>query len=338
LDRPGAIPLMVRCTRCVAWFLPSGRSRAGTEGLDLAHEFSMGMLDRSDQSVSNYDPDAVEEKWKSFTDKPGGAHFGKLVNMAKTAGCVPSWGEPERDKSRTFKDAFPDAEGEHFWNGDGFDWSMSAEAKADKASGPFLERIGDLLARPDPQPLVKDFLMQGENVCIVGPPKGGKTHGTLDTSLSIACGLPVFGFLEVLRPGPVIYLSGEGHAGMKKRVKAWCQDRGLKIGIGRFGLETVFAPDGNEVPFFYRAAVPMTRNGSAEAAKYIKGIRDFLKADGLGEPVLIVIDTMARAMSGTNENDSGDAGLYLEITEAIRAGLGSRCTTVTVAHCPKDQR
>lgn len=308
-------------------------------GRAIANEFSMGSLDRFGRLPGNYDADAVDVRWDNFTDKPNGAGFGTLVHMAKLAGM--QWGEPPRDTSRTAGETFgdyADAEEAERYANDGDqddDWPEGPAERKD--TGPFLETLEDLLARPDPKPLIKGFLMQGENVCIVGPPKGGKTHGMIDTALSQATGLRTAAGLEVLHPGPVVYLSGEGHSGMKKRIKAWCQDHGLRLGIGRYGRETVFGPDDKPIPFFYRAGVPLARNSTnGEAVRYIKGITEFLKKEGLGEAALFFIDTMARSFSGANENDSGDAGLYLEMTEEIRAGLGRDCTSVTVAHCPKN--
>ena len=85
--------------------------------------------------------------------------------------------------------------------------------------GAFLMTEGDIFAWPDPEELVAGFIMCGENVCLFGQPKVGKTFIALDLALSIAANLPVFGHLPVRKTGAVVYLSGEGHAGMKRRVK-----------------------------------------------------------------------------------------------------------------------
>jgi hypothetical protein len=45
---------------------------------------------------------------------------------------------------------------------------------------------------------------------------------------------------------------------------------------------------------------------------------------------------MARALAGNNENDSGTASLYLDLTEALRNIL--HCTVVTIAHTGKTNR
>lgn len=183
---------------------------------------------------------------------------------------------------------------------------------------PFLLRTSDLLAWPDPKPLVADFLMQGEDACLYSPPKSGKTFVALDVGLSLAAGLPVLGHLNVLRPGEaVVYLSGEGHAGMKRRIMAWGAARGLT----REQIEAL--------PFYYKTSVPPTKDGNAVALRYIAGIRQVCT------PVLIVIDTMSRSLGAEDENTAAAANAYLNMVGAIREAFG--CTTLTLAHSGKGE-
>src|SRR5262249_7431994 len=67
---------------------------------------------------------------------------------------------------------------------------------------------------------------------------------------------------------------------------------------------------------------------------YVQGIQKHIRKHHGRDPVLVVVDTMARSMSGLDENNAGDAGMYLDLTETIRAGLN--CTIVTIAHSGKD--
>ena len=54
---------------------------------------------------------------------------------------------------------------------------------------PFLMTEADIFALPDPEELVDGFIMCGENVCLFGQPKVGKTFIALDLALSIAANL-----------------------------------------------------------------------------------------------------------------------------------------------------
>jgi hypothetical protein len=88
-------------------------------------------------------------------------------------------------------------------------------------------RLSDVFNEPDPTPLISGMIMEGENICFVGPPKSGKSFLAIDISMSIAFGQRVVGMHEAKKFGAVVYLSGEGHRGMKRRLKAWCQARGI---------------------------------------------------------------------------------------------------------------
>ncbi len=186
----------------------------------------------------------------------------------------------------------------------------------------------DLLAIEDPKPLVQGLLMERENVAVVGEMKVGKSFIALDASLSIAANLPVLKHLPVMHSGPTVYLSGEGHSGFKQRLRAWGAARGLSWA------------DLEALPFYYNAGVPLARldmlskereAAVTEAKCFIDGIRT-----KVGEPVLVVIDTMARAIAGLDENSSMSATAYLDMTEEIREGLG--CTMLTIAHATNKGR
>ena len=105
----------------------------------------------------------------------------------------------------------------------------------------------------------------------------------------------MLGHLNVLRPGEaVVYLSGEGHAGMKRRIMAWGAARGLT----RAQIEAL--------PFYYKTSVPPTKDGNAGGLRYIAGIKQFCT------PVLIVIDTMTRSLGAEDENTAAAANAYLD--------------------------
>lgn len=281
----------------------------------VAVDWSAGRLDRKGRYVStppdNWGGDEiVREKYRlAKEDKPNGkvAGFGSLHHLAMQHGYpgVHAPGSP----AAIFGDRIESDEGTKE--------VLPDEAQSSRGSKPFLLSIADLMAWPDPKPLVHDFLMQGEDACLYSPPKCGKTFVALDVSLSLAAGLPVLGHLGVLRPNEiVVYLSGEGHAGMKRRIAAWGASRELtEAQIGA-------------LPFYYKTDVPATAGGAAEAKRYVEGIR----AAGLS-PVLIVIDTMSRSLGQEDENTAGAANAYLNMVAVIRRAFG--CTMLTLAHSGK---
>jgi len=182
----------------------------------------------------------------------------------------------------------------------------------------FLYTIADILTWPDPIDLVETILVDGELICHFGPPKSGKSYVAIDLALSIASGVPLFGKYKIQRPGPVIYLSGEGHSGMKRRMRAWASAHGLS--------DDQLAA----LPFRYRTSVPNTRDAAKEAVAYVEGIRAELHRN----PALVVIDTMARTLGGMDEDASGDATMFLDMIQWIRDGLNS--TMWCIGHTGKD--
>jgi hypothetical protein len=170
-----------------------------------------------------------------------------------------------------------------------------------------------LRALPDPVNLIEGMIVDRENVAIVGPPKAGKSFLALEIALSVAAGQAVAERNAVIRPGPVVYLSGEGHAGMKHRVEAWRKARGMS------------QEEFDALPFYYNRGVPFAAEGVDECQAFIDEIRATA-----GQPVLVIIDTMARSLGELDENGSASATQYLNMTEGLRAGLD--CTTMTIAH------
>ena len=55
-----------------------------------------------------------------------------------------------------------------------------------------------------------------------GPSGGGKTFVVLEWALRMAAGMTDWNGAKV-SPGPVVYLAGEGHHGLRGRVAAWKQ-------------------------------------------------------------------------------------------------------------------
>jgi hypothetical protein len=244
------------------------------DGLDIAKRWSAGEFWK-DGEPANYAGDAgVEHAYKT---SDGSATFGTLVFHAKAggwAGTPPTgWGEKI---TYSFK---PE--------------SNNVIQDAPKPAGITLLGVDDIFAMPDPVELVSGMLVERENVAFVGVPKCGKTFLALEIAMCIAANRPVLGKRMVRRPGVVVYLSGEGHGGMKKRIAAWCKSHGVDRSVLRG-------------KFFYHVGVPAlsldTATNLTAAKAYIEGIRAIH-----GEPVLIVIDTMARSLGGLDENAANSA-------------------------------
>jgi hypothetical protein len=158
---------------------------------------------------------------------------------------------------------------------------------------------------PSPTYLVKPYLLKSTIATLYGMSEAGKSLWALALCLCIALGIPFYG--APVSQGAVLYAAAEGTAGIKGRLIAW--KRHFKH-VGKIGARFLF----REVNFLDESDV--------------EGFLSFLRT--LPEPpVLLVIDTLAWAMVGGNENDAKDIMQVLEGARRIRDEFG---TTVLLLH------
>lgn len=153
--------------------------------------------------------------------------------------------------------------------------------------------------------LVKGWLQDEALIMVHGPSGGGKTFIVLDWCLSIAGGIDSW-FGTRVKNGEVVYLAGEGHHGLRGRVAAWKQKRGvtkLSMWLSRDGCD-LNTPEG------YQRVVSNLR------AMNIK-------------PKIIVVDTLHRFLQG-DENSSQDAKTMLDACGSLISEFG--CSVCLVHH------
>jgi len=169
----------------------------------------------------------------------------------------------------------------------------------------------------DAQDFVQGVLVEGGSAVVYGESNAGKTFWTTDLALHVAAGISWMG--RRIEQGGVVYCVLEGGTGFRNRVSAWRTDRGM---------------DDAHIPF---VAIPATLNlldPEADTPRLIDAIK--AAAERMGIPVkLVVIDTLARAFAGGNENASEDMGLLVRNMDLIRAETGA--CVLFVHHSGKDQ-
>ena len=177
---------------------------------------------------------------------------------------------------------------------------------------PYLLSMRDLDARPPPEWLVAGLIPERSLIVPFGPPKSGKTFVVLSFCLHVAAGLPWFGM--TVKQGAVVYIAGEGTGGLSVRLRAMRSRHGIEI----------------DVPFWIRErAVNFRIEGEVtELATMIRAT--------VGEEVIamVVIDTLARAMPGADENSAQEVGIVIAGCDRLRDVLG--CAVVAVHHSGKD--
>ena len=170
----------------------------------------------------------------------------------------------------------------------------------------------DLLYAPKVEWIIKGIFPKKSFGVIYGQPGKGKTFVALDMALCIAHGLQWHG-LDVVQ-GSVLYIAGEGMGGLPKRLKAWTSQNARN----------------EPSPPFYAIAAGVNMRDEIDVNSIIASI------DGLNQKFsLIVIDTVARAILGGDENSSTDMGLFVAACDAIKEHTGS--TVIGIHHSGKDE-
>jgi RecA-family ATPase len=168
----------------------------------------------------------------------------------------------------------------------------------------------DLRNLPPPQWLVDGIIPENGLTFLYGQRGKGKSFVTLDAALHIASGSKWLG--RDTKAGGVIYCAGEGLAGYGVRVEGWTRQHAA-LDVGNFRLMPL---------------VPNFRD-EKEVAKLARTIKQ-----QLGDAKLIIIDTVARAIPGAEENSSKDMGLFVAACDAIRQTCG--VAVIGVHHSGKD--
>lgn len=167
-------------------------------------------------------------------------------------------------------------------------------------------RLAEFAARERRGPgyLVKGLLERASYANAYGAPGEGKTFIALDLAYHVAAGRPWQ--TRKVHAGPVLYLAYEGVGGMVKRAQALRQ---------RHGNE--------DVPLYIAAADYNLREPAGR-----KALGELL-ATLPDKPVLIVVDTFARALMGGDENSAQDVGAF---NQAVGALIESTKACVMIVH------
>jgi hypothetical protein len=151
---------------------------------------------------------------------------------------------------------------------------------------------------------------------LFGPPGSFKSFIALDMAEAIATGRPWMGN-EVEKQGAVLYICGEGFGGMGARIKA-CQihhstPKGAPIYVIRHQLNL--------------------RSSAEDFNALMMAVVQLVETTGI-EFQLLIIDTLARAFGGGNENDSDAMGSFITSMGKIQEFLA--CALMVLHHSGKD--
>jgi len=172
-----------------------------------------------------------------------------------------------------------------------------------------LTRADQIEMRP-PHWLLRGMLERDTFALIFGDPGCGKSFLAIDWACRVATGTPWRG--HDVRSGPVVYVAGEGQQGFGRRIRAWSEHHGVSL---------------TDMPLYLAPAVAIPSPGDLIAL--VTAIDAGVTVHH-GQPVLIVLDTLARCFGGGDENSTKDMSAFVLVCDAIRQRFG--CTILVVHH------
>jgi len=165
--------------------------------------------------------------------------------------------------------------------------------------------------------MIDKVLPVGSFSALYGPPGSFKSFIALDIAEAIATGRTWMGN-EVTEPGAVLYLCGEGFGGVGARIKAIKQHHGTKDGA----------------PIYVIRHQLNLRSSIEDFNALMIAVENLVTELGI-DFKLIIIDTLARAFGGGNENDSSDMGSFIASCGNIQK-IVQGCALMILHHSGKD--
>lgn len=163
-----------------------------------------------------------------------------------------------------------------------------------------LYNIGGLRALPPVEWLIPYELPASLSTVICGPSQAGKSFLAVDYAMRVARQYP---------DRAVVYIAPEGGSGYRQRVDAWLAHHG-----------------GSEPQNIFFILQTVTLLNPQTLGELVSTIQTF-------NPILVIIDTLARALVGGDENSAKDIGLFFYHTDLIREA--THAAIVVVHHTGK---
>lgn len=182
-------------------------------------------------------------------------------------------------------------------------------AARERAAAIKLWTLQEIQQRPWPEWIIRDILPRAELSMVYGPSGAGKSFVVLDMALAVARGAPWWG--HDVRRGGVLWLAAEAFGSMKPRTKAYAQANEIDIN----------AIDNFRVVEQFNLNSPETVTALIEAVK------------GLSLS-LVVVDTLAAASGGANENSGEDMGAILDACRRIH--YATNASVLLIHHSGKN--
>ena len=172
--------------------------------------------------------------------------------------------------------------------------------------------------------LVSGVVYPGDDCWLYAESGAGKSFVALDMAFHIAHGLKWCG--RKVKQAPVLYCGLEGLAGAEKRILA------AKQRYGETGFQFAYLTPPKEVGLPYLGSA--REGGDSGAGIIMDAYEELMRRAETDAKGLIIIDTLARAVSGDDENTAEVATAYIRRSQAIAEATGA--AVMTVHHANKN--
>lgn len=160
--------------------------------------------------------------------------------------------------------------------------------------------------------LIHGVIPRGGVGLLFGDPGAGKSFLAQAWSAAVGSGLEWLG--RAVQGGSVVYVAGEGYGGLGRRMAAWSQHTGAPL---------------HTLPVYFCDYANFLDDENVEETIW--------EIERAPQPVaLIVVDTMARATPGMNEDRASEVGKFVDACEQLRDKFG--CTVLVLHHSPHSDK
>ena len=164
---------------------------------------------------------------------------------------------------------------------------------------------------PEHEYMIDGFMTLGDKSVLGGPSQSGKSFLAIHAGLCVATHTLFFG--QKVKPGLVVYHAGEGARGVKKRLRAWRKHFGISYS--------------EKTPFVLLQAPLDLYRADGDTGPLIDEIKSICGMFDV--PLrLVVIDTLATATAGADENSGKDMGMVMANIARIHAETGAHVCLV----------
>ena len=175
-------------------------------------------------------------------------------------------------------------------------------------------QVADFAAAAPPDWIIEDVLLEADLAMLFGASGSGKTFAAIDLAFHIARGKAWQG--KDVKQGRVVYVCAEGAGGARSRFKAYQKHHNI-----------------SDAEF---AALPITILADRPSLLDKKDVAELVKTiKARGGCALVIVDTLAQATAGGDENSGKDMSPAIEHCQKIKKDTGAM--VLLVHHTGKDE-